>query len=126
KYANAVTDNGMVGALRRFLPDDGLPATAFKGGRAVASSDVESRITMLIDAGTSMFRGVRTPVVFLQNVVVDLLLGLGFDEAFAVFARHVRDRYGADPAFITMNLVRLLDALERVGIDNPIVCSNMN
>ncbi|MBZ5739738.1 hypothetical protein [Nocardioides mangrovi] len=126
KYANAVTDYGMLGALRRFLPDDGLVATAFKGGRAVARKDVESMITMLIDAEMSMFRGVPTPVVFLQNVVVDLLLGLGFDEAFAVFAHHVRDKYGAEPGYITMNLVPLLDVLDRVGIENPIVCSNMN
>ncbi|TIC81538.1 hypothetical protein E8D34_17810 [Nocardioides sp. GY 10113] len=126
KYANAVTDYGMIGALRRFLPDDGVVATAFKGGRAVARKDVESMITMLIDAEMSMFRGASTPVIFLQNVIVDLLLGLGFDEAFAVFARHVRENYGAEPGYITMNLVRLLDALDRVGIENPIVCSNMN
>jgi len=73
-----------------------------------------------------MFRGLPTPVVFLQNVVVDLLLGLGFDEAFAIFAKHVAKRYGAEPGFITMNLPLLLDALDRAGIDNPIVCSNIN
>lgn len=126
KYANAVTDYGMLGALSKFLPDDGLVSTALKGGRAVARKDVESMITMLIDAEMSMFRGVRTPVIFLQNVVVDLLLGLGFDEAFAIFAQHVRKRYGAEPGYITMNLVRLLEVLERVGIERPIVCSNMN
>lgn len=126
KYANAVTDHGMLGALRRFLPDDGVVATALRGGRAVARKDVESMITMLIDAEMSMFRGVRTPVVFLQNVVVDLLLGLGFDEAFGVFVRHVRERYDAEPGFITMNLVRLLEVLDRVGVENPVVCSNMN
>ncbi len=81
---------------------------------------------MLVDAEMKMFEGVNTPVVFLQNVVVDLLLGLGFDEAFAIFARHVKDRYAAEPGFITMNMPRLLDTLERVGIENPIVCSNMN
>jgi hypothetical protein len=126
KYANAVTDLGMIGALRRFLPDDGVVTAALKGGRAVARKDLDSMITMLVDAEMSMFRGVRTPVVFLQNVVVDLLLGLGFDDAFGVFARHVRGRYGAEPGFITMNLVRLLDTLDRVGLDDPIVCSNMN
>jgi hypothetical protein len=126
KYANAVTDLGMLGALRRFLPDDGVVTTVWKGGRAVARKDLERMITMLIDAEMSMFRGVSTPVIFLQNVVVDLLLGLGFDDAFAIFARHVRDRYGAEPGFITMNLVRLLDILDRVGLNDPIVCSNMN
>ena len=73
-----------------------------------------------------MFQGLRTPVVFLQNVIVDLLLGLGFDEAFRIFADHVRERYGAEPGFITMNLPALLDGLEALGIENPIVCSNIN
>ena len=73
-----------------------------------------------------MFRGLATPVVFLQNVVVDLLLGLGFVDAFAIFAQHVRSRYGAEPGFITMNLPRLVPALAAVGVDNPIVCANIN
>jgi hypothetical protein len=73
-----------------------------------------------------MFAGLRTPVIFLQNVVVDLLLGLGFDEAFRIFADHVRRRYDAEPGFITMNTPKLLDVLESLGIDNPIVCSNIN
>ncbi len=126
KYANAVTEHGAVGAVRRFLPDEGLLSTAIRGGKAFAKKDVEGMVTMLVDAEMKMFEGVRTPVVFLQNVVVDLLLGLKFDEAFSIFARHVRERYGAEPGFITMNLPRLLDTLDRVGIVNPIVCSNMN
>jgi len=35
-------------------------------------------------------------------------------------------RYGAEPGFITMNVPRLLDALDALGIDNPIVCANIN
>jgi hypothetical protein len=82
--------------------------------------------TLLIDAEMKMFEGLSTPVIFLQNVVVDLLLGLGFDSAFSIFADHVKKRYGAEPGFITMNLPRLLDVLERQGVDNPIVCANIN
>ena len=126
KYANAVTENGMVGAVKRFLPDEGLVDAAMRGGRSLATKDVEGMTTLLIDAEMKMFEGVRTPVVFLQNLVVDLLLGLGFESAFEVFAAHVRSRYDAEPGFITMNLPMLLDALDRVGIENPIVCSNIN
>lgn len=126
KYANAVTENGMLGAVKRFLPDEGLFDAALRGGRSLATKDVEGMTTLLIDAEMKMFQGLRTPVVFLQNVVVDLLLGLGFKDAFRVFANHVRERYDADPAFITMNLPMLLDALDEVGIENPIVCSNIN
>lgn len=126
KYANAVTEQGMLGALRQFMPDDGFMNAALRGGKALASKDIEGIVTLLVDAEMKMFAGLSTPVIFLQNVVVDLLLGLGFDEAFAIFSAHVRSRYNAEPGFITMNLPMLLDALDRVGEDNPIVCSNIN
>jgi hypothetical protein len=126
KYANAVTDLGMVGALRSFLPETSLFSAAVKGSRALASKDITEVMTMLIDAEMGMFQGVSTPVIFLQNVIVDLLLGLGFDDAFTVFAEHVRTKYDAEPGFITMNLPRLLDRLDEVGVKNPIVCANMN
>lgn len=126
KYADAVTENGMLGALKRFMPEEGLVNAVMRGGRSLATKDVEGIITLLVDAEMAMFRGVRTPVIWLQNVVVDLLLGLGFDDAFRIFAEHVRRRYDAEPGFITMNLPMLLETLGRVGIENPIVCANIN
>ena len=126
KYANAMTDYGMLGAIKRFLPDEGLLDAAMRGGMSFAKKDVEGITTLLVDAEMKMFRGLKTPVIFLQNVVVDLLLGMKFNEAFRIFANHVRTRYDAEPGFVTMNMPRLLDVLEELGIENPIVCSNIN
>ncbi|PZQ87809.1 MAG: hypothetical protein DI534_13605 [Leifsonia xyli] len=126
KYADAVTEAGMLGALKRFMPEEGLINAVMRGGRSLATKDVEGIITLLVDAEMAMFRGLSTPVIWLQNVVVDLLLGLGFTDAFRIFAEHVRGRYGAEPGFITMNLPMLLDTLAAAGIENPIVCSNIN
>jgi hypothetical protein len=126
KYANAMTDYGMMGAVKRFLPDEGLFDAALRGGMSLAKKDIEGITTLLIDAEMKMFQGLKTPVIFLQNVVVDLLLGLGFKEAFRIFADHVKKRYDAEPGFITMNLPKLLDVLDELGIENPIVCSNIN
>ena len=126
KYANAVTEYGMLDALRRFLPEDGALGTAMKGSVALARKDVETCVRLLVDAEMKMFAGLATPVIFLQNVVTDLLLGLGFKDAFRYFADHVRAKYGAEPGYITMNLPRLLDVLDEVGIENPIVCANIN
>lgn len=126
KYANAATEHGVLGALKMFLPEDGAIGAILRGGMSVARKDVEGLARLLIDAEMKMFSGLPTPVIFIQNVVTDLLLGLGFDDAFRMFADHVRAKYGAEPGFITMNLPRLLDALDRVGIENPIVCSNIN
>jgi hypothetical protein len=126
KYANAVTEHGMIDALKKFLPEDGALSAMFKGGMSVATKDVEGIGELLIDAEMKMFAGLKTPVIFLQNVVTDLLLGLGFKRAFVVFAEHVRKRYQAEPGFISMNMPMLLDVLEEQGIDNPIICSNIN
>jgi hypothetical protein len=126
KYANAVTEDGMLGALKRFMPDEGLLNTAMRGGVSLVKKDIEGLTTLLVDAEMKMFNGLNTPVIFLQNVVVDLLLGLGFKEAFKIFADHVKARYNAEPGFITMNMPILLDALEDVGVENPIVCANIN
>ena len=126
KYANAATEHGIVGALRKFLPEDGAVSAMFRGGVALANKDIEAIIQMLVDAEMKMFEGLSTPVIFIQNVITDLLLGLGMRDAFLIFANHVRQRYGAEPGFITMNLPRLLDVLEELGIENPIVCANIN
>lgn len=126
KYANAVTEDGILGTLKRFMPDEGLMNAAVRGGMSIAKKDIEGVTTLLIDAEMKMFAGLKTPVIFLQNVVVDLLLGLGMKEALRIFANHVKTRYNAEPGFITMNMPLLLDVLDELGIENPIVCSNIN
>jgi hypothetical protein len=126
KYANAVTEHGMVDALRKFLPNDGAIGALLRGGLSAAKKDIDGIGELLIDAEMKMFAGLKTPVIFLQNVVADLLLGMGFKDAFRVFADHVRNRYGAEPGFITMNLEKMVDTLESVGIERPIVCCNIN
>jgi hypothetical protein len=126
KYANAVSEVGMIGTLKKFLPSESPMAAAFKNGVALAKKDMDVLVKSLIDAEMKMFHGIRTPVIFLQNVVTDLLLGLGFYQFFKTFATHVQERYQAEPGYITMNLPQLLPALESVGLENPIVCANIN
>ncbi len=126
KYANAATDHGIVGAIKRFLPDDGLLDAVMRGGSALAKKEIDGIATLLIDAEMKMFSGLNTPVIFLQNVVTDFLLGLGMKDAFRIFADHIKLRYHAEPGFFTMNLPMLLDVLDDVGVVNPIVCSSIN
>jgi hypothetical protein len=126
KYANAATEFGIFGALKSFLPEEGKLGAVVGGFMSVARKDVKGMAELLIDAEMKMFRGLDTPVIFLQNVITDLILGLGMKDVFRMFSDHVRERYNAEPGFITMNVPLLLDALDAVGIDNPIVCANIN
>jgi len=54
------------------------------------------------------------------------LLGLKLYDVFPAFAEHIREKYDAEAGFITMNMPLLVDALEKSGLKNPIVCANIN
>ncbi len=126
KYANAAAEHGVFGAMRSFLPQQNPLASLLRGGVSLARKEIHVFAELLIDAEMKMFDGLSTPVILLQNVATDFLLGLGFDEALLIFAAHVRERYGAEPGFITMNAPRLLNKLEKLGIKDPIICANIN
>ena len=125
KYANAVTELGILGAAQRFIPGNIFSVTG-KAGIAFLKKDYPALMELLIDAEMKAFDGMNTPVIFLQNVVVDLMLGLQTDELFLHYAEYIRKKYNAEPGFITMNLPRLVDLCERIGLKNPIICSSIN
>lgn len=125
KYANAVTELGIMGAMKEYVPGN-MFGSLFKGGMAYLSKDYLSIMELLVDAEMKMFKGINTPVIFLQNVITDLLLGLGMKEVLKAFHDYVQKKYNAEAGFITMNLPKLLTTLEEVGIKNPIICSSIN
>jgi len=125
KYANAVTELGIAGTLKQYVPGN-FVGSLFKGGVAFLSKDYMAIMELLIDAEMKMFKGLNTPVIFLQNVITDLLLGLRMTDVLVTFHDYVAKKYRAEAGFITMNLPLLLDVLEEAGIKNPIVCSSIN
>jgi hypothetical protein len=125
KYANAVTELGIVGTLKEYTPGNFF-ASIFKGGVAYLSKDYLSIMELLIDAELKMFKGIKTPVIFLQNVITDLLLGLQMTDVLKAFHDYIVKKYDAEPGFITMNMPKLLAVLEKAGIENPIVCTSIN
>lgn len=125
KYANAVTDLGITGVLKEYVPGNFI-GSLFKGGVAFLAKDYLSIMELLVDAEMKMFKGIDTPVIFLQNVVTDLLLGLGMMDVLIAFQKYVERKYNAEAGFITMNLPLLLDRLEEGGIKNPIICASIN
>jgi len=125
KYANAVTELGIVGTLKEYTPGNFF-GSILKGGFAYLSKDYLSIMELLIDAELKMFKGIKTPIIFLQNVVTDLLLGLQMKDIFRAFYDYIIKKYNAEPGFITMNMPKLLGVLEKAGIENPIICSSIN
>jgi hypothetical protein len=130
KYANAVAEKGIFGALNDFIFSGntigGIISTIARGGKSIIGRDMMEVMRLLVDAEMHMFRGLNVRAVFLQNIVTDLVLGMGIKECFIEFASYIKKKYGVDPGFNTMNLTRLVDFLLDCGIENPIVCSSIN
>lgn len=125
KYANAVTEFGYLGTIKKYVPGN-LFGTFAKGGIAYVSKDFIKLMEILIDAEMKMFKGIDTPVIFIQNVIVDLILGLKMYDVFKEYDLYIRKKYDAEPGYITMNMPAMYDALNSVGIENPIICSSIN
>ncbi|HQB37630.1 MAG TPA: hypothetical protein PLI41_08815 [Bacteroidales bacterium] len=125
KYANAVTELGIIGTIKQYVPGN-IFSTFAKGGMAYLSKDFLKLMEILIDAEMKMFKGISTPVIFIQNVIVDMILGLKAYDAFRAFDDYIRKKYNAEPGYITMNMPALLDALNSIGINNPIICTSIN
>ena len=62
----------------------------------------------------------------MQNIVTDLLFGFGVKEVIIEFASYIKEKYSAEPGFVTLNVPRLVDFLSECGIENAIVCSAIN
>ena len=130
KYAQVVAEKGIFGALREVILADSSAGDILgmvkKGGMSLFERDMMKVMQMLVDMEMKIFKGLNVKVVFLQNIVTDLLLGLGVKDVFISFASYIRDKYGVEPGFNSMNMPKLVDFLLECGIDNPIVCSSIN
>ena len=130
KYATAVAEKGILWALKDTILADNsagnIVAMLTKGGASLFEKDMIKVMQLLIDIEMKIFRNLNVKVVFLQNIVTDLLLGFGVKDVFVAFASYIQEKYGLEVGFVTVNLPKLVDFLLQCGIENPIVCSSIN
>lgn len=129
KYASLVSEKGMVGALNEILFARGAKSALGKmvrGGMAAVTLDAVKLMKMLVDQEMEIFHDLDVRVIFLQNVVVDLMLGYDVAEPFVAYCEHIRKRYGAYPGLITQNMPMLRAKLIGWGIEDVVICSSIN
>ena len=130
KYANAVAEKGIFGTLKDTIlagSDAGyIVGMLAKGGSALFEKDMIKVMQLLVDIEMKIYRELNVKVIFLQNIITDLLLGYQAKVFFIGFTSHIKEKYGIEPGFITVNLPKLVDFLLECGIENPIVCSTIN
>jgi hypothetical protein len=81
---------------------------------------------MLIDIEMKTFRDLNLKVIFLQNIITDLLLGLKAKVFFIEYAEYIKKKYKVLPGFLTMNLPAMVQMLEECGIEDAVICSSIN
>jgi len=129
KYANLVSEKGLVGAVNEILFAQGAKSAfgkMLRGGLAVATMDAFKLMKMLIDQEMEIFHGLDVRVVFLQNVIVDLMLGYDVPDPFIAYCEHIKKKYGAYPGLITQNMPMLRAKLIEWGIEGVVICSSIN
>ena len=97
-----------------------------KGSVAVLGKDMIKVMQMLVDIEMKAFAGLNIKVIFLQNIISDLLLGLNAKEFFIQFAEYIKKKYQVLPGFLTMNLPFLLQKFQEWDLDEVVICSSIN
>jgi hypothetical protein len=125
-----IAEIGIMPTIREVLFKEntatGILAMLSKGGSAVLTKDAIKLMQMLIDVEMKMFNGLDVKVVFLQNIVVDLILGFDIKEIFIEYCTHIRKKYKAVPGFITQNMPYFKNKLQSWGIKEVVICSSFN
>ena len=119
KYANAVTELGILGTLQAYIPGN-IFAVGGKAGLAWLRKDFASLMELLVDAEMKMFEGMNTPVIFLQNAFSERRI-LAFDSTsllmlFPCFHLQIRmpfDLINNDQISIPQRIQRLRNFLRR-------------
>jgi len=130
KYANLITEKGIVPAINEMLFKDnsasGVLGMVAKGGMAVLGKDAITMMKMLIDIEMKMFKDLNVKVVFLQNIITDLVLGYDIKDVFVEYCKYIKKKYNALPGLLTQNLPHLKAKLEEWGIEEVVICSSFN
>ena len=125
KYANAISENGFLGAIEKFIPGNKL-ISGLKGISSVVTKNPITAMKLLIDSEMKLLEGNKIQSVFLQNIATDLLLGLGMDDLICEFADYLSSKYHLSSGFITMNHLKLAEVLRGNGFERPMICSPVN
>lgn len=130
KYANMVAEKGIFPTMNEVLfkgnTTGGFLGMIGKGATAVFGKDLLKMMEMLIDVEYRMFRGLDVKVLFLQNVITDLILGYDIKEIFQRYCDYIRKKYHVLPGFITLNMPYLRNKLIEWGIEEVVICSTIN
>ena len=125
KYADAMATQGVVGSVKKYMPRN-IFSVGYRTLVAGLTKNPVPIMKLLVDTEMRMMKGFDVQHVFLQNIVTDLVIGLGMEDVLAEYAYYVKNRYNAEAGFITFNQPLTQDKLISAGVSKPLLCSSIN
>ena len=128
KYASMVNENGMLSLFKHLVKNTSLTKNIIGGLRLVATQNLKTIAPLAInlEVPKNLKKG---SYVFMQNIITDLLLGMGRGDILLEFIKSVV-KLGYKPGIITLNPImfdKLLDnEKEAKWLKDLIVCFNIN
>lgn len=130
KYADMVNELGIFPAIKEAIFANnstmGVLGMVSKGATVAFTKDALKMMEMLIDVEFKMFKGLNVKVLFLQNVVTDLLLGMELKDVFVHYCEYIKTKYNVIPGFITLNMPYMVKKFKEWGIEEIVICSTIN
>jgi hypothetical protein len=129
KYMDLIGESGLLQAVTSILSKSGVSGISnmvIKGGLGYLSKDIAPLMKPLIDIELIPYKGLQIGAIFLQNMVTDLVLGMGMSRFLKVYYDYIIKKYNTEPAFQTANLPLLVRTLKQLGIVNPIIMAPVN
>ena len=126
KYANIVNENGMMSLLSHVVKNTSMASNIISGTKLLSTRNLKNLVPLAVDLEVpkQLRKGSH---VYLQNIMTDLVMGLGRIDLLSYFIDSVRKK-GYSPGLITLNPIKLQKELENVGVDmqDLIICFNVN
>ena len=127
KYASLVNEKGMLYLLKYFLTNTTLNNLIISLPKFIFTRNIKHLISLVI--GLEVPKNLpKGSSVYIQNVITDMLIGIGRFDILESFVRDVRKR-GYKPGLITLNPCKLNELIVQSKIMNKkdlTVCFNVN
>lgn len=126
KYANMVNEKGMMSLFSHVMKNTSVISNLIGGMKLIVQRDLKHLIPLAIDLEVPK-QLPKGSYVYLQNIITDLVIGLGRYDLLAQFITSVQKK-GYKPGIVTLNPIMLNEALLKHEVDTSemIMCFNIN
>ena len=128
KYANMINESGMLSLGVHVIKNTSIIKNIFIGFKYLFTRNIKHIIPLILDVEVpkNLKKG---SYVYLQNIITDLLIGIGREDLIIGFINSVTEM-GYKPGIITLNPILLnkhLQSKDKINlIKDLIVCFNIN